>query len=1424
MRKAARKRKGAYFLVGVVVLLLIAVGVYFFGFSSFMTGYAVQTFQEQLNNWSDGVNLTYLNTSEITRNIYVSYEGTTMYYSPDSGRGVNLNEPEVAVILVRNPAGGGYFTYMSDSFGHVQKCAGTSAILRLKDGRNLTVYSKISAPLNGNVVTEDVTTLGKGFCLPKPLFISAAPTTTYSVHKISALWISLEFYVDPVVENITDNLNISDKPRCMDTDGGIFTSNAGGLKWIISGLGVAGDSCVRDSEWGSRIIMNYTYYKVDGIEEYSCLKAYPDAVTDTRRFMQILSVDIPDNVLSGYGFYPLSDGYCLPTVVSVGTGKARSAAWVAHNDSFNPIRINSNYRVDLEQKAELLVLNNMSNIFVLGERKNSDLDLVVRKYNSGGGIDVGFGTGGEVVINLGVNETAKALMIDSKGRLVVAGREAKGIREGLVSPAGSTGSVFLMRLFSNGSIDRGFGKNGVSSLFGFIAAANVNGYFESDTINYYKNPSVYLAEDSSGKIIVGSQKFGVHYFRTSGSIYTDIGVARLGSNGVLDSTFGVGGIVTLDAHNGYSDQFSTPGTPIDEIKGVYPDVNNKIIVLGTYMHDRSLGVVRLNTNGAIDTTFGKMYDFYSFGCSNCPVAGTVWPSQSVRLSGFHLGDYGEMPDRIIYFNSSSSNGRYYLATTRLGRMYLMSLYPNGTLDPSFGTDGTGVTMSDFRLAYLGIQSLSLENNKLVSVATGNGSLAITRFNLNGTYDLCFGDPSCSKGGKVLWLSNKTLSTPGFYYNKDFVIYAANSQNSSLLYFNKSDIRSIPTEDLLPLCIESDWNYTVVPFVCPASGNQTKTWIKVGDCAGGIGHPASEIISCAYVPECTESDWAFALSPAICPPSEQQTRTWNKIGSCSGGINHSAEISGCTYQAPICSSFSYSSWSVCSSNGLRTRTVLSSLPAGCQGGNMILSEQCLYTPECTESNWQYSLNPAECPASEKQTRTWNRIGNCAGGIQKPATEQIDCIYTAPVCFQFTYSGWGACMASNTQTRTVLSAFPPACEGGNPLLTSSCTYVAPCSDGQIIPCDSVQNGVVSGHKDRCVGDLWTRNNTCQVSCNSGYQREFDRCAAGTARSSLTAEDLTVELIDGSIEVRDKITNQTMISLEGVTDLDVRFMEIVRSNGSENREFIIISNLSLPSGKTKSLFVERKNQSSNGVCIADRQVKNLSDLSSSCTYINCPGSSRNYSCTVSQSIFIINGLAHSGVAESYLYCGDNTCTAEESCSSCTADCGICQNTEMVIIESPTSYPDSGKSSDTSGGSSRGSSWGTGIVTPSTNQTISNGSLAGPHPIMDLSGGGDTSSAGNTNTNEENYLNKLWVWIVIGFVAIILIMAIVWTIARRFGGVIGKIEREILLGNGLLAQGNKEEAMFSYYRARKLYESLGSENEGIKRKIGELYEKLER
>jgi len=166
--------------------------------------------------------------------------------------------------------------------------------------------------------------------------------------------------------------------------------------------------------------------------------------------------------------------------------------------------------------------------------------------------------------------------------------------------------------------------------------------------------------------------------------------------------------------------------------------------------------------------------------------------------------------------------------------------------------------------------------------------------------------------------------------------------------------------------------------------------------------------------CTESNWSSTLSPTVCPSSQTQTRNWNKIGTCSGGVIHSplSESVSCNYNIPTCTTINYSSWSTCSQSGTQTRTINSSYPTGCTGGNPILSQTC--TPE---ASIVVKAESSETPSPIFLTLGNGASINSAGGIA--LTRAID----------LTWSGFGLgnCTATDSLNSKIFSGGVSAVSG-------------------------------------------------------------------------------------------------------------------------------------------------------------------------------------------------------------------------------------------------------------------------------------------------------------------------------------------------------------------------------------------------------------
>lgn len=182
----------------------------------------------------------------------------------------------------------------------------------------------------------------------------------------------------------------------------------------------------------------------------------------------------------------------------------------------------------------------------------SDFGFVAR-YLTDGTLDTSFDGDGIATIS-GLYINAVALQPD--GKIVVAGTDSPG--------SGDFGAV---RLNSDGSIDAGFGING----FHFVDISSIDEAYD-------------VVIQSDGKIVlVGATVLSGPY---------NMGIVRLNSDGSTDTGFGSGGIVNEDF--GFSAVANTVALQTDD----------KIVVGGRmYTGDQNFAILRLNTNGTLDTGF-----------------------------------------------------------------------------------------------------------------------------------------------------------------------------------------------------------------------------------------------------------------------------------------------------------------------------------------------------------------------------------------------------------------------------------------------------------------------------------------------------------------------------------------------------------------------------------------------------------------------------------------------------------------------------------------------------------------------------------------------------------------------------------------------------------------------------------------------------
>jgi hypothetical protein len=252
-----------------------------------------------------------------------------------------------------------------------------------------------------------------------------------------------------------------------------------------------------------------------------------------------------------------------------------------------------------------------------------------------------------------------------------------------------------------------------------------------------------------------------------------------------------------------------------------------------------------------------------------------------------------------------------------------------------------------------------------------------------------------------------------------------------------------------------------------------------------------------------------------------------LSDLASGVFHPENLPGGTPPPPSACTYAYSAWGACQPTGTQSRTVASATPAGCTG-TPVLAQACTYTappppPVTTCTGFTYSTWGA-CQPSNTQTRTLmsSTPAGCTGG--SPVLTQA-CTYTPPVttCSAFTYSAWGTCQSNSTQTRTALSSSPAGCTGGSPVLTQACTYTPPvttCSAFTYSAWGTCQSNntqtrtVLSSSPAGCTGGTPSLTQACvytaPIDGAALYGQKCAGCHGALATSNLKGKNISVSSI--------------------------------------------------------------------------------------------------------------------------------------------------------------------------------------------------------------------------------------------------------------------------------------------------------------------------
>lgn len=304
-----------------------------------------------------------------------------------------------------------------------------------------------------------------------------------------------------------------------------------------------------------------------------------------------------------------------------------------------------------------------------------------------GSLDTSFGTNGKVVTDIyGLGDEAHDIVVQSDGKILVAGfcRVSVG-----------NSDFCVVRYNTDGSIDTGFGINGVASVNIVAFSSNNNSSDEAQR--------VFIQND--GKIVLT----GLSTNRSNSDDY--YAAARFNSDGVLDTTYGTNGTVIFD-FGGRDSGRPADATMLD---------NNKVIISGYTGSPRDFASGQLDATGNLDQNFS--------------------------IDGKQTTDVGGTFDEA-YAVTNDASGNIYVAGEGDNDFSIIKYSPSGRLDTTFNSNG--IVSTNIATGEIGIRSLAiLPDGKIMAVgvifsSTTDRDIILIKYNDDGSLDTSFGTNGYSR--------------------------------------------------------------------------------------------------------------------------------------------------------------------------------------------------------------------------------------------------------------------------------------------------------------------------------------------------------------------------------------------------------------------------------------------------------------------------------------------------------------------------------------------------------------------------------------------------------------------------------------------------------------------------------------------------------
>jgi len=168
------------------------------------------------------------------------------------------------------------------------------------------------------------------------------------------------------------------------------------------------------------------------------------------------------------------------------------------------------------------------------------------------------------------------------------------------------------------------------------------------------------------------------------------------------------------------------------------------------------------------------------------------------------------------------------------------------------------------------------------------------------------------------------------------------------------------------------------------------------------------------------------------------------------------------------------------------------------------------------------------------------------------------------------------------------------------------------------------------------------------NDGVNDSVDKLIGSKDSINSTTLNLTV-FVNNSSDLNRIINENAVVKINDnnltIAEFEFNFSKhlLNLTNVSINKQAanktgsLVFFGLRLPSGATKSLYLDRINQT-NGICIMDEDILSLAQISANCDFVNeyrieCDGTlQKGYSCAYNSTLnkYKVTGLRHSGIVQ--------------------------------------------------------------------------------------------------------------------------------------------------------------------------------------------------